>query len=62
MNFIKQDRASLRTYNKTAIMRILLSYDQIYRAELARLPGLSIPTVMKITNEFIENGLITEVG
>lgn len=62
MNLIKQDRASLRAYNKTAIMRILLSNDQIYRAEIARLTGLSIPTVMKITNEFIENGLITEVG
>ena len=62
MNLITQDRASLRAYNKTAIMRILLSNDQIYRAEIARLTGLSIPTVMKITNEFIENGLITEVG
>ena len=62
MNLIKQDRASLRAYNKTSIMRILLSNDQIYRAEIARLTGLSIPTVMKITNEFIENGLITEVG
>lgn len=62
MNFEKQDRAMLRAYNKTAVMRILLTHDQIYRAEISRLAGLSIPTVMKITDEFIKSGLITELG
>lgn len=59
---MKQDQAALRAYNKTSIMRILLTRESIYRAEISRITGLSIPTVMKITDEFAQSGLIAEVG
>ncbi|MCI9586850.1 MAG: ROK family protein [Oscillospiraceae bacterium] len=59
---MKQDQATLRAYNKTSIMRILLTHESIYRAEISRMTGLSIPTVMKITDEFAQSGLIAEVG
>ncbi len=59
---MKQTRLKLKSFNKTTIMNILLKNDSIYRAEIARIAGLSIPTVMKITDEFIQNGLVTEIG
>ena len=59
---MKNDSTSLRIYNKTSIMRILLKQESVYRAEIARMTGLSMPTVMKIADEFIKSGLIAEVG
>lgn len=59
---MNQVQTTLRTYNKTSIMRILLTHESIYRAEIARITDLSIPTIMKITDEFIKSGLIAEVG
>lgn len=59
---MKQARSKLKSFNKTEIMKILLKNESIYRAEIARMAGLSIPTVMKITDEFIKNGLVTEIG
>lgn len=59
---MKPTRSKLKSFNKTEIMKILLGNESVYRAEIARMAGLSIPTVMKITDEFIRNGLVTEIG
>lgn len=59
---MRQARAKLKSFNKTEIMKILLKNNSIYRAEISRMTGLSIPTVMKITDELIQNGLVTEIG
>ena len=52
----------MRSYNKSEVMEIMRKNKSVYRAELARMTGLSMPTIMKITEEFIRNGLITDVG
>lgn len=59
---MKQTRLKLKLFNKTEVMKILLNCESVYRAEIARMTGLSIPTVMKITDEFIKNGLVAEIG
>lgn len=52
----------MRSYNKSEVMEIMRKNKSVYRAELARMTGLSMPTIMKITEEFIRNGLIMDVG
>lgn len=52
----------MRSYNKSEVMEIMRKNKSVYRAELARMTGLSMPTIMKITDEFIRNGLIMDVG
>ncbi|MBU9742869.1 ROK family protein [Lachnospiraceae bacterium ASD3451] len=57
-----QHRDLMRVYNKSEVMEIMRKNKSVYRAELARMTGLSMPTIMKITDEFIRNGLIADVG
>lgn len=59
---MQTERERLKSYNKTAVMKILMTHETMYRAEIARITGLSIPTVMKITDEFIRCGLAVETG
>jgi len=57
-----KNRELMRAYNKSEVMEIMRKNKAVYRAELSRMTGLSIPTIMKITDEFIRNGLIEDVG
>ena len=57
-----QHKDLIRTYNRSEVMEIMRKNKSMYRAELARMTGLSMPTIMKITDEFISNGLIEDVG
>lgn len=57
-----QHKDLIRTHNRSEVMEIMRKNKSVYRAELARMTGLSMPTIMKITDEFISNGLITDVG
>lgn len=57
-----QHRDMMRVYNKSEVMEIMRRNKSVYRAELARITGLSMPTIMKITDEFIRNGLVADVG
>ena len=59
---MKIKRTMLKSFNKTAIMKILMERESVYRAEISRLTGLSIPTVMKITDDFEKVGLISGIG
>ncbi|GHU61832.1 serine/threonine protein kinase [Spirochaetia bacterium] len=43
-------------------MKLLLKNKIVYRAELARITKLSIPTIMKITNDFINRGIAFNAG
>ncbi len=56
------DKSVLNTMNKQTVINIIRRNGPIHRAEISRMSGLSIPTIMKITDEFIENGLIRENG
>lgn len=59
---MKYDKFVLARLNKKAVLDLVRKKGPINKAELARQSGLSIPTVMKITDEFIDNGLIRVVG
>ena len=56
------DRSIVNMANKVNILRILWGNPCIYRAEIARITGLSQPTVMKIVDEFMERGLVNVSG
>lgn len=57
-----QNRDFTRTNNKSMVLEIIRQQEKIFRAELSRLTGLSIPTIMKITDGLIQNGLVSDVG
>lgn len=59
---MKVDKSLINTLNKQNVINIILNNDPIFRAEISRATGLSIPTVMKLTDEFIQKGLIREIG
>ncbi len=48
--------------NKHFILNLIRNKSPIGRADIARHAGLTIPSVMKITDTFIELGLVREVG
>ena len=56
------DKTVVNMANKVNILRILWGNQHIFRAEIARITGLSQPTVMKIVDEFMERGLVTISG
>lgn len=58
----KVDKSLVGVNNKEAVINMIRDHSPIFRAEIARLTGLSIPTVMKITEEFQASGLIYESG
>lgn len=57
-----QSKSLMRIYNKNKILDLIRKNQSIYRAELARSTGLSMPTIMSITDELVEDGLIRDVG
>lgn len=57
-----QSRESVKTYNRSIVFEILRKNEEVYRAELARSTGLSMPTIMKITDDFVQSGLVAAVG
>ena len=58
----KVDKVALSNVNKREIINLLRESSPLYKAEIARSCNLSLPTVMKITDEFIENNLVREIG
>ena len=52
----------LLTANKEAVIELIRTKGPINRAMIARLTGLSIPTIMKITDDFIQAGLVRSIG
>lgn len=56
------DKQILADYNKGCVIELITKKGPINRAEIARQLGLSIPTIMKITDSFMENGIIRITG
>lgn len=56
------DKYVMAKLNKKMILEMIFERGPINRAEIARLSGLSVPTVMKITDEFNNARLIRTVG
>lgn len=55
--------ANVRKYdNKLKLFNLIRNNSPLGRAQLAKETGLAIPTVMKIIHDFIDLGLVREVG
>ena len=52
----------IKSMNKQLVLDILLHQETISRTELAERTGLAMPTVMRIVDAFIADGLVTEAG
>ncbi len=59
---MKIDKSVINTMNKRNVLQAIRASGQVFKAEIARSTGLSIPTVMKITDELIARGLVKETG
>ncbi|MDQ0115699.1 ROK family transcriptional regulator [Paenibacillus harenae] len=59
---MKIDKSVINTINKKNVLSAIRASGQVFKAEIARSTGLSIPTVMKITDELIGRGLVREAG
>ena len=44
--------------NKQNVMRCIADHGPIHRSEIASIVGLSLPTVMDITDKLLEHGMI----
>lgn len=56
------DKSVISTLNKSNVLNIIRNNSPIFKAEISRLSNLSIPTVMKITEELMSKNLIIETG
>ena len=59
---MKADKSVVNTINKRNILDIVRNTTQISRVELAQQTNLSLPTVMKLVDEFIAKDLILDAG
>lgn len=57
-----QSKSLKRIQNKNMVLDLIRKHRSIYRAELARITGLSMPTIMSITDELVESGLVRDAG
>ena len=59
---MKYDKFAMAQMNRSMVFDLIRRKGPISRAEIARTIGLSIPTVMKITEEFSHNQFVQDVG
>ena len=52
----------IKSINKQLLLDILLRQETVSRTELSEKSGLTMPTIMRIVDTFIADGLVTEVG
>lgn len=52
----------IKSINKQLLLDILLRQETVSRTELSEKTGLTMPTIMRIVDTFIADGLVTEVG
>lgn len=59
---MRYDKYSVAQLNKSQVFDLVRKKGPISRTEIARTIGLSMPTVMKITEEFTRKNLLMEIG
>jgi glucokinase-like ROK family protein len=59
---VKYDKFAMAQMNRSMVFDLIRRKGPISRAEIARTIGLSIPTVMKITEEFSHKQFVQDVG
>lgn len=52
----------IKSINRNLVMKLIIRYGKIGRAELAKLTGLSLPSIMRIAEGLMAEGLLEEVG
>lgn len=52
----------IKSMNKRIILDLLLQQESLSRTELSEATGLTMPTVMRIVDSFIADGLVSEIG
>lgn len=55
-------RSLINSYNRRRVLETIRTEGPVIRADVARATGLSIPTVMKISNEFVARGIVAVAG
>lgn len=53
---------SMKSHNRSLVLRVLNSMEQISRSELARVTGLTKTSITNIIHELMEEGIIYETG
>lgn len=56
------DARQMRQVNRSAILELIRQYSPVARSEISRLLELSLPTVIRIVDELIEDGLVRSTG
>lgn len=57
-----QNKDAIKTYNRSKVLEIICKKNEVYRAELSRITGLSMPTIMKITDSLMQSGMVVAAG
>lgn len=58
----KATHQQTKTYNSQLVLKTIYDQEQVSRAEVARLTGLTRTTVSELVGELLEQGLVEEVG
>lgn len=56
------DATHMRRVNRSVILELIRQNTPVARSEISRALGLSMPTVMRIVDELIHEGLVSETG
>jgi predicted NBD/HSP70 family sugar kinase len=56
--YARIDKHQMARINRQSVMRCITNHAPINRAAIARMTGLSLPTVMVITDELLQHGMI----
>lgn len=59
---MKIDKTTINNYNKQEIISVIRRSPEAYCAQIARETGLSIPSVMHITDKLVTDGLLRKSG
>lgn len=59
---MRVDKTVVNELNRQEVLNVIRYSESINRSEIARMTGLSVPTVMKIVDSFMEIGLVRETG
>jgi glucokinase-like ROK family protein len=58
----KATHQQTKEHNRNLVLKNIFEHDSISRAEISRITGLTRTTVSEIIAEFIEDGLVNEIG
>lgn len=54
--------STVKSHNRSLLLRLLLIHEPVSRVELASITGLTMPTVHGLTKELMQEGIVEELG